>query len=217
MSNPARSPARVAATNSSRTRSMSARDISRGTCIPSRYAWAVGAMVSQLPSSSGSSFPSHIRRVDPFGPECPSWRQIRAGDHLCTASVIRRHACTWWSRYMPVHPGLMRPSGETQVISVTTSPAPPSARAPRWMRWNSFGVPSSAEYMSIGETTTRFRSSRSRSLKGVNMGGGTWDFGRGTSDVSAAVVPGPTSSVLRPENHRSTSSTYVASRSRRFS
>ena len=31
---------------------------------------------------------------------------------------------------MPVQPGEMRPSRVTQVISVSTSPAPPSARAP---------------------------------------------------------------------------------------
>ena len=39
---------------------------------------------------------------------------------------------------------VMRPCGVTQTISVNTSPAPPSARAPRWTRWKSFGMPSRA-------------------------------------------------------------------------
>src|SRR5271154_5261706 len=60
---------------------------------------------------------------------------------------------------MPVQPGVIRPVGETQTISVITSPAPPSALLPRWTRWKSPGTPSRAEYMSMGETTTRFGSS----------------------------------------------------------
>ena len=73
--------------------------------------------------------------------------------------------------YMPAHPGVIRPMSDTQIISVITSPAPPSARAPRCTRWKSPGVPSTAEYMSIGETTTRLRSSSPRSRSGVNIGG----------------------------------------------
>src|SRR4051795_11580371 len=65
----------------------------------------------------------------------------------------------------------MRPSGETQIISAITSPAPPIARAPRWTRWKSPGVPSTEQYMSIGETTTRLSSSSSRRRNGVNIGG----------------------------------------------
>ena len=72
---------------------------------------------------------------------------------------------------MPAQPGEMRPSRETSVISAMTSPAPPAARAARCVRWKSFGVPSTAEYMHIGETTTRFGSTRSRSLSGVNIAG----------------------------------------------
>ena len=72
---------------------------------------------------------------------------------------------------MPAQPGVIRPDGETQTISVITSPAPPSARAPRWTRWKSVGIPSSAEYMSIGETTTRLASSSRPSRNGWNIGG----------------------------------------------
>src|SRR3954464_5788654 len=73
---------------------------------------------------------------------------------------------------MPAQPGVIRPAGETQTISVITSPAPPRARAPRWTRWKSVGRPSSAEYMSIGETTTRLASSSRPSRNGWNIGGG---------------------------------------------
>ena len=45
-------------------------------------------------------------------------------------------------RVQPAQPGVMRPCGVTQVISVNTRPAPPSARAPRCTRWKSFGMPS---------------------------------------------------------------------------
>ena len=56
----------------------------------------------------------------------------------------------------------MRASGETQVISANTSPAPPSARAPKCTRWKSPMRPSVAEYIAIGETTMRFLSVRPR-------------------------------------------------------
>ena len=54
--------------------------------------------------------------------------------------------------------GVMRASGDTQVISANTIAAPPIARAPRWTRWKSPGMPSRAKYCAIGETTIRFLS-----------------------------------------------------------
>jgi CheY-like chemotaxis protein len=41
---------------------------------------------------------------------------------------MRFQAATWSGFHMPVQPGLIRPSGETQVISVKRRPAPPIAR-----------------------------------------------------------------------------------------
>ena len=76
-----------------------------------------------------------------------------------TKSTIRFHAATCSSFHMPVQPGLIRPSGETQVISVKTRPAPPSARSPKWTKWKSLGVPSTAEYIAIGDTVMRFSTS----------------------------------------------------------
>src|ERR1700726_3196310 len=90
---------------------------------------------------------------------------------------MRRQAATCASAYMPVQPGVIRPSGDTQVISVMIRPAPPRARAPRWTRWKSFGEPSSALYMSIGDTTTRLASVNPRSRNGVNIGGGAGGAG----------------------------------------
>ena len=73
--------------------------------------------------------------------------------------------------HKPGQPGVMRASGDGQVISAKTRPAPPSARAPRCIRWKSAGSPSTHEYCAIGETTTRFFSVTPRRVKGVNIGG----------------------------------------------
>lgn len=116
--------------------------------------------------------PSHISLVEPFRPLCPSCTPTAVpGAWVCTKSVIRRHASACLPDQRPAQPGVMRPSGLTHTISVITSPAPPSARAPRWTRWKSPGTPSAAEYMSMGETTTRLRRVRPRSRNGVNIGG----------------------------------------------
>ncbi len=102
---------------------------------------------------------------------------------------------------MPAHPGVIRPSGETQTISVITRPAPPSALPPRWIIRKSVGIPSPSEtYMSIGETTTRLFSSSSPSRKGWNIGG----------------VSGRPCGVLRV-NHSSSRCTNSGSRTLRLS
>lgn len=139
--------------------------------------------------------PSHISRVEPLRPLWPSWRPIAAPGPACTKSVTRRQEASCPSFHRPAQPGVIRPSGLTQTISVMTRPAPPRARAPRWTRWKSPGVPSAAEYMSIGETTTRLRRVSPRRVKGVNIGG----------------VSGPV------PNSRSTEAVKSASRSRRLS
>ena len=117
--------------------------------------------------------PSHISRVDPLRPEWPSWRPILPVERACTNSVTSRQASPCASVHSPVQPGVIRPSGETQTISVMTRPAPPSAFDPRWTRWNASGWPSVAEYMSIGETMTRFFSSSWPILTGWNIAGTT--------------------------------------------
>ncbi len=82
-------------------------------------------------------------------------------------SVIRFHAATCAADQMPVSHGVMRPSGVTLAASVSTSPAPPTARLPRCTRCQSSGTPSSAEYWHMGETKTRLGIVTERSRTGL--------------------------------------------------
>ena len=93
---------------------------------------------------------------------------------------MRRKASRCASFHRPVQPGVMRPSGETQVISTNTRPAPPTAREPRCTRCQSPGTPSTAEYWSIADTATRFSTVMPRSRNGVNIG--TGGFARSMSN-----------------------------------
>jgi len=130
MGEPARAAMVAARTKSSRTASMSARVISRGTWLRGDHATADGPMTGQLPSGSGASASSHPSCVDPFGPECPSCTPILASVSAWTKSTMRVQAASCAGEYRPVQPGEIRPSGDTHVISVMTSPAPPLARSP---------------------------------------------------------------------------------------
>src|SRR5580704_11788986 len=134
-------------------------------------------MTSQLPSGRGSSRPSHISLVEPLRPEWPSCRPIFAVDRWCTKRVIAAHRSRCSSVHSPGQPGVIRPSGDTQAISVITRPAPPRALDPRWTRWNSPGTPSSALYMSIDETMTRLFSSSGPIRAGVNIAGTLGGYG----------------------------------------
>ena len=149
--------------------------------------------------------PSHISRVDPFRPECPSWIPIRAPVCPCTKSTTRRHAASCSSVYSPAQPGLIRPGSDTHTISVITRPAPPSALLPRCTRWKSPGRPSRAEYMSIGDTMTRFARRSPPIRPGWNIGGRT-----------PSPVPSSAASCW-PANQRSIPATNSGSRSRRLS
>ena len=175
-SKPASTASSVARTKASRTRSMSARSIARGVGQSARKGSAEGARVCQAPSSalSGTSSPSQGCRTSPCGRRAPAG--CRSSPPNCRArsrrSASRRRRAR--ARYMPAQPGVMRPSALTSVISVMTSPAPPTARLPRWTRCQSPTVPSTAEYWHIGQTTTRLASSSPRSRSGVNIGGGAW-------------------------------------------
>src|SRR5690349_21478034 len=130
MSKPASSPILTASTNCALISSIIARVIATGTWFSDDQAISEGPYSGQLPSSRGLSAPSQPTLVEPFGPEWPSCRQILAAVLACTKSVMRRQAATCPGAYIPVQPGVIRPSGETQVISVNTRPAPPTARAP---------------------------------------------------------------------------------------
>ena len=143
--------------------------------------------------------PSHMSFVEPLRPEWPSCIPMRAVVRLWTKSATRLHASRCASFQIPGQPGLIRPSGDTHVISVITRPAPPRAFDPRCTRWNSSGIPSVAQYMSIGERMTRFFSSRSPMRTGWNIAGA------------------PSSPCWLRANSASIRAANSASRSRRFS
>ena len=120
--------------------------------------------------------PSHISFVEPFAPEWPSWQPIAADVSACTKSTARFQPSRCSSVHSPPQPGLIRPSGEVQIISVITSPAPPRALPPRCTTWKSVGIPSTATYWSIAETITRLLRvspgpSAARRVTGWNIGG----------------------------------------------
>lgn len=139
---------------------------------PARYCCGEAAISGQPPDGSGwSSPPCQGRQVAPLGPAWPSCIATLALLWVWMKSTMRCQAAPCASVHSPGQAGVMRASGDTQVISANTSPAPPSARAPRWARCQSPGMPSSQRYCAIGDTTTRFFSVSPRSVKGVNIGG----------------------------------------------
>src|SRR5262245_60069903 len=71
--------------------------------------------------------------------------------------LIRASGSRCFSAQIPASPGVIRPSGETAVASAITSPAPPTAREPRWTKCQSVATPSAEEYWHIGETPMRLR------------------------------------------------------------
>jgi len=113
---------------------MSARVISRGTWLRGEYGIGDGPMTCQLPDGSGSSIPSHISFVEPFRPEWPICAPAAQPPCACINETIRVHASTCSSHHIPAHPGVIRPPGETHIISLITRPAPPRAREPRCAR-----------------------------------------------------------------------------------
>ena len=80
----------------------------------------------------------------------------------------------------------MRPSAVTAVASVITSPAPPTAREPRWTKCQSLANPSVLEYSHIGETATRFRKVTPRTTSGANR----------LAAAPGALMPGRTACVI---------------------
>src|SRR5436190_8398310 len=62
----------------------------------------------------------------------------------------------------------MRPSAVTAAASVSTAPAPPTARLPSWTMCQSLAAPSRLEYSHIGDTAMRLRRVTPRIVSGLN-------------------------------------------------
>ena len=92
MSKPASSARRAASTNSAATFAMASSFIALGVWFRGDHGTGEAAITGQLPSGSGASMVSQPSRVEPFGPECPSWQQIFASVSRCTKSVMRFQA-----------------------------------------------------------------------------------------------------------------------------
>ena len=136
MSKPARAAAPGAATKSRFTRSMSAAS------SPSAPGWPAGTG-SRRPRAaasgrlgSGSSMPSQTSLVEPFGRRDQLEADLRRACARGTKSTMRATpACA--PVHMPAHPGVMRASGDTHVISVNTRPGAADARGCRGGRGGS--------------------------------------------------------------------------------
>src|SRR6478752_5850781 len=76
----------------------------------------------------------------------------------------------------------MRPIASTWVASMQNIAAPERLRLLMWVKCQSVGTPSSAEYWHIGDTTIRFFKVRPRSLIGENRA-----LMRGSSGMGAGV------------------------------
>ncbi len=121
------------------------------------------------PPSSGPTMrrPRQGASVDALRPAWASWMPGTAPCAVMKAA-IGANAAPCSADHRPESSGLIRPSGETAVASTMTSPAPPTARLPRWTRCQSVGKPSLLEYWHIGETKMRLRNSTPRSARGLN-------------------------------------------------
>jgi hypothetical protein len=113
-----------------------ARHGARRLVLRRRRAMREAAISGQLPSASGSS----ICLPSPAG-SSPWGRRGRAAGRSASP-CMHEVDDAFPGRLLRVvpqagQPGVMRPVGATQVISVITSAAPPSARAPRCTRWKS--------------------------------------------------------------------------------
>ena len=73
---------------------------------------------------------SQARRVEPLRPAWPICSETLVSPLAWMKSTMRCQAPACASFQMPVQPGVMRASAATQVISVTSSAAPPMPRLP---------------------------------------------------------------------------------------
>ena len=162
------------------TRSISARDISRGT-------WLCGVIGQRRGGDErpGAFFERLVHRLPSMslrGAFAAGMAELHADLRLANAawmkSTMRFQAASCSSFHKPVQPCVMRASRrDASHLGEDQARAAQRARAVDARDGSRRGTPSSAEYMHIGETTTRLSSVISRKRKGWNMGG----KGRSTS------------------------------------
>ena len=154
--------------------------------------------IGQLSAGSGSSLPSHSRRVEPLRPACASCMPILAG---CRRARSRRCASrppTCSGLYMPAQPGVMRASRLTSVISAITSPAPPTRAAAEVDEVPVVGRAVLGRVLAHRRDARRGSPARSsRSRNGVNIGGGGGVAGTRTPALPRGLAGEPASTVAR--------------------
>ena len=140
----------------------------RARSSPSTCGTADGATACQPPGSPSGicAPPSHGARLDALRPAWASWIASGIGECARTRGEHARSAASLASLYRPRSVGVMRPSGEPRSPRRSASPAPESARWPRWIRCQSVAEPSSARYWHIGAMTMRLASRSSPIWKG---------------------------------------------------
>jgi hypothetical protein len=151
------------------TFAMSSASIARGAGASGVCGRALGPSVCQPPSPWAGSGASPPRGC--YGTPCA--RHGRAGSsaprrgprHGRRSGQARRAGASF---QRPRQFGVIRPSGETCVASTQRRPTPPAARAARWPKCQSLGMPSSAEYWHIGDIMIRLRG---RPHRGSGSGG----------------------------------------------
>jgi len=127
-----------------------------GVAHPSSKGRALGAQGDHPPEAMGM-LPVRSRQGASVPALRPAWASWIPGTAPRPAMkrVMRSRGSICPSSHRPRSWGLMRPSGSTAEASVSTSPAPPWARPPRWTRCQSEGRPAVAEYWHMGETAMR--------------------------------------------------------------
>jgi len=107
--------------------------------------------------------------LDPASPESPEEREARIAaersDPAAAARLLLRAERQGALATISLHKAGW-PFGSIALASTMTSPAPPTAREPRWTRCQSFARPSVLEYWHIGETASRLRRVTPRSGSG---------------------------------------------------
>ena len=167
--------ARGARTKSRDHRSMSARVISRGTWLCGKYGIGEGATIGQLPLGERL-----VVALPRSAASTPCGRRARAASRSsrCDCGRARSRRCASSARrarlvQSPVQPGVMRPSATDVGHLGDDEPGAADRARCRGARGASRrACRRPREYWHIGDTTTRFASSRSRKRNGVNIGGG---------------------------------------------